>query len=210
LLSHESLADFLAALASPSATPGAGSAVAAMGAMAAALVDTVCGLTIRKGADADSEAQMKAVAARAQAARRQLMALIDEDVQAFEAVMRAYALPREGEPQRAARSVAIQAALRTATEVPLVCARACGEVTELSRIVARRGHLNAAGEAAVAGLAARAALHGAALTVRLNAGSLKDRSFADGRLTELEQILERYDAPGIGTVVGAAAPAGHE
>ncbi len=198
LISHESLSDFLTALARPSATPGAGSVVALMGAMAAALVDMVCGLTINKATDADGELQLRAVAVRAEAARRQLTALIDEDVQAFEAVMRAYGLPREGESQRAARSLAIQSALQTATLVPLACARACGEVTELSRIAAERGHVNAAGEAAVAGLAARAALHGAALTVRLNAGSLKDRAFADGKLTELEQLLQRYDAVAAG------------
>jgi methenyltetrahydrofolate cyclohydrolase len=174
LIGHESVSDFLAALARPSATPAAGSVVAIMGAMGAALVDMVCALTISKGAAVGLEAQLQAVAARAQAARARLTALADQDVEAFEAVMRAYALPRDSEPARAARSLAIQAALRSATEVPLVCARACGEVTELSRIVAQQGHVNAAGEAAVAGLAARAALHGAALTVRLNAGSLKD------------------------------------
>jgi formiminotetrahydrofolate cyclodeaminase len=128
---------------------------------------------------------------RAQRLRAQLMGLMDEDAAAFDAVMRAYALPKSGEAERAARSQAIQAALHTATLAPLACARACGEVLELARFAAAKGHTNAAGEAGVAALTSHAALRCAALNVRINAGSIRDAGFVHTTLAELDQIVRR-------------------
>jgi methenyltetrahydrofolate cyclohydrolase len=116
---------------------------------------------------------------------------MDEDITAFDAVMRAYALPKNGESERQARSQAIQAAMHGATLVPLACARACGEVLELARFVAGKGHSNAAGEAGVAALTAHAALRCAALNVRINVGSIRDAGFVQGTLAELDQIVRR-------------------
>ena len=188
LLEGASVTAFLDALASPAATPGGGSATALGGAVAAALVSMVCGLTQGGSEAAAVREEMAALGRRAQSARERLRALIDEDMRAFDAVMRAYALPRADEAQRSARSRAIQAALREATLVPLQCARLCGEVVELSGLALRKGHVNAVGEAGVAALVARAALRGAALNVRLNAGSIKDAAFVESTLEQLEEI----------------------
>ena len=188
-----SLTSFLDTLANPTATPGGGSTAAAMGAMAAALVCMVCSLTLDKKRPPELENEIGELLLQAQAARQRLTLMIDGDVKAYGAVMSAYALPRGSEAERTQRSEAIQRALAAATLAPLECARACGEVMDLSRIAAEKGNVNAAGEAALATLAAHAALRGAALNVYINTGSMRDRSFVDGTLAELNDIVRGRD-----------------
>jgi methenyltetrahydrofolate cyclohydrolase len=192
VIQDTSVRRFLDSLADRSATPGGGSATALLGAIGAALVSMVCQLTLEKDGSGELKPQMQAVLERARVAQERLTLLLDEDVRAFSAVMAAYALPRANAEETRARSEAIQAALHAATLVPLACARESGEVMELSRIAAEKGHLHAIGEAGVAALAAHAALRGAALNVSLNAGSIKDQKFVETTLSELEQIVRRY------------------
>jgi methenyltetrahydrofolate cyclohydrolase len=193
MISEGSVESFLDVLASPSATPGGGSTAAVMGAMAAALVCMVCSMTLGKKGLLEVEDTMKEVLLQAQAARQRLTLMIEDDVRAYGAVMNAYALPRGSDAERVHRGEAIQQALAEATLAPLACARACGEVMDLSRIVAEKDNINAAGEAAVATLAAHAALRGAALNVHINTGSMRDRSFVDSRLAELRDIVRGRD-----------------
>ena len=188
-IADQSVGEFLDALAGSAATPGGGSATALMGAMAAALVSMVCALSIEREASSAVREQLQAAHARAEVLRRELHSMIDQDVAAFGAVMRAYALPKSGDAERIARGTGIQLALRQATLAPLACARACAEVMELARLVAAKGHANAAGEAGVAALASQAALRCAALNVRINAGSIRDTSFVQSTLGELDRIV---------------------
>ncbi len=193
MISEASVESFLNGLASPSATPGGGSTAAIMGAMGAALVSMVCGLTLGKKGYVEAEEQIKEVLKRAHGLRQRLMAMIEDDLRAYGKVMGAYALPRGTEAERVNRTEAIQEAMTEATLAPLACARVCGEVMELARIVAEKGNLNAAGEAGVAALAAHAALRGAALNVYINTGSIQDRSFVDRTLAELDTIVRGRD-----------------
>jgi formiminotetrahydrofolate cyclodeaminase len=188
-VADESIGEFLESLAGSEATPGGGSVTALVGAMAAALASMVCGLSAGRAGTPAARAELQSTLARAQALRRRLCAMVDEDMAAFQAVMRAYALPKAAEAERATRSAAIQAALQEATLAPLACARACAEVLQLARIAAEKGHPNAAGEAGVAVLTAQAALRCAALNVRINAGSIRDTAFVQRTLGELEQIV---------------------
>jgi methenyltetrahydrofolate cyclohydrolase len=191
VITDKSIGEVLEALAAPNATPGGGSATALIAAVAASLVSMVCRLSIDRQETAAAGDELAAAQLRAQGLRQRLIGLMDEDITAFDAVMRAYALPKNGDSERHARSQAIQAAMHTATLVPLACARACGEVLELARFVAGRGHSNAAGEAGVAALAAHAALRCAALNVRINVGSIRDAGFVQNTLAELDQIVRR-------------------
>ena len=191
MIADQSIGDFLDALSAANATPGGGSVTALLAALSAALVSMVCRLSLDRQETVAVRDEMAGALARTQGLRTQLMELMDEDVAAFDAVMRAYALPKNGEAERQARSQAIQAALHAATLAPLECARACGEVLELARFAAGGGHSNAAGEAGVAALTAHAALRCAALNVRINAGSIRDAGFVQNTLAELEQIMRR-------------------
>ena len=186
--------EFLDALASQAATPGGGGAAAIIGAMGAALVSMVCNLTIGKKKYADVEADMKDVLGKAEALRHRLTAMIEDDAKAFDAVMGAYGMAKETDQQKATRDKAIQAALKLATDVPLACARAAREVIDLAAIAADKGNLNVISDAGVGVLAAYAALRSAALNVFTNARMINDKTFAEAKLKELNQLLAGAEA----------------
>ena len=108
---------------------------------------------------------------------RELEALIDQDTDAYDAVVGAYRLPKATDAEKAARSVAIQTALRGATETPLTVMRHCHETLRLSAAVGRLGNQNAASDVQVAVAMLRAGLSGAAANVEINLGSLKDEAY---------------------------------
>jgi methenyltetrahydrofolate cyclohydrolase len=110
-IEHRPLGVFLEELASEKPTPGGGSAAAIMGAMAAALVSMVCNLTLGKVSYQEVEEDMRAVLFRAEQLRRELTVMIEQDVKAFEEVMRAYARARQTAEEAALRATAIQKAL---------------------------------------------------------------------------------------------------
>ena len=186
---NDTIAHFLDGLASSAATPGGGGAAAISGAMGAALVSMVCNLTIGKKKYVEVEAELKEVLAKSEDLRGVLTGMIAEDVTAFDAVMGAYALPKGTDEEKAGRAGKIQEALRTATDVPLACCRACRAVIDLAAIAADKGNLNVISDAGVAVLSAHAGLRSAALNVYINAKGLEDRAFADARLRELETLL---------------------
>jgi len=181
--------EFLDALASQAATPGGGGAAAIIGAMGAALVSMVCNLTIGKKKYAEVEADMKDVLGKTEALRRRLTGMIEDDAKAFDAVMGAYGMAKETDQQKAARDQAIQAALRQATDVPMRCCHAAREVIDLAAIAADKGNLNVISDAGVGVLAAYAALRSAALNVFTNARMINDKTFAEAKLKELNQLL---------------------
>ena len=187
---NSTIAKFLDELASEQPTPGGGGAAAIMGAVGAALVSMVANLTIGKKNYEAFDEELKQARAKAEALRAELTAAINEDVDAFNAVMGAYGLPREGDEQKAARAAAIQAALKQATDAPLRAVKACHEVIKLSAVVAEKGNVNVISDAGVAVLAANAGLRSAALNVYINAKSIKDREFAEIRLGEVNALTD--------------------
>ena len=193
MLKDTSIELFLDDLASRKPTPSGGSAAAVMGAMGAALVSMVCNLTIGRTQYRDSEEKLKSVLTKAEELRRDLIKMIEEDMQAFDGVMRAYRMPRLTKDETATRAQVIQTALKTATLVPMRCCRACGEVIILGRVVGDKGNRNVVSDAGVATVAAYAALRSAALNVFTNAKVITDRIFAEKQLVELEQLLSEAD-----------------
>ena len=191
MVKDNSIELFLDDLASRKPTPSGGSAAAVMGAMGAALVSMVCNLTIGKTQYRDFEEEFKSVLTKAEELRRDLTKMIEEDVQAFDAVMRAYGMPRLTKDETATRAQAIQTALKTATLVPMRCCRACREVITLGSVVTEKGNRNVISDAGVAAVAAYAALRSAALNVFTNARAITDRIFAEDQLAELEQLLSQ-------------------
>jgi formiminotetrahydrofolate cyclodeaminase len=192
-IKDQSIQSFLDELASKSATPGGGSVSALLGAQSAALTSMVCNLTIGKPKYAEVDAEMQALLQKSEALREKLTGLIKADVDVFNRLMAAYGLPKETDEEKLARTEAIQTVLKTATEVPLNCARACAEAIELSRCAANKGNLGVISDAGAAVMAGYGGLKSAALNVYINTGSLKDRQFAEAKLAELETIIKDVD-----------------
>jgi formiminotetrahydrofolate cyclodeaminase len=190
MTTHSSVEKFLDDLASGTPTPGGGSAAAIMGAMGAALVSMVCNVTLGKKGHEAVAAEMQSVRAESERLRAHLTALVAADVAAFDGLMAAYRLPKSSDAEKAQRAAAIQISLRSATETPLDCARACAAVITLSKRAGEHGYAGVISDAGVGVLAANTALRSAALNVYINAPSLQDRVFAQQAIEELEQMLE--------------------
>ncbi len=192
-IKDKSIQQFLDELASKQATPGGGSAAAVMGAESAALISMVCNLTIGKPQYVEVEVEMKSLLERSETLREKLIGMIKADIDVFDKLMATYGLPKQSEEEKASRSTKIQTVLKEATLVPLECAKACAETIELSRIAAEKGNISVVSDAGVAVMAGYSALKSAALNVYINAGSIKDKAFADAKLSELELILNNAD-----------------
>jgi formiminotetrahydrofolate cyclodeaminase len=190
MITQRSVETFLDDLAGSSPTPGGGSAAAIMGAMGAALVSMVCNVTLGKKGLESVEPEMQAVRGESERLRARLTAMVADDVAAFDGLMAAYRLPKNSDDTKAARAEAIQVSLRSATETPLACARACAEVIDLSKRAAEHGYTMVISDAGVGVLAANTALRSAALNVYINAPALKDRAFAQSAVDEIEKLLE--------------------
>ena len=189
MFQEQQLQTFLDQLASKASTPGGGSAAAIMGAMGAALISMVANLTVGKQKYQDVEEEMQGFLQQSEEMRARLTGMIQADVDVFDKVMAAYGMARETEAEKTARSEAIQAALKEATDVPLACAQLCADVIELCRPVAEKGNLNVISDAGVAVLAAHAALRSAALNVYINIGGIRDQEFVQDRRNKLEFVL---------------------
>ena len=189
MFQEQQLQTFLDQLASKASTPGGGSAAAIMGAMGAALVSMVANLTVGKQKYQDVEEEMQDFLERSEDMRSRLTGMIQADIDVFDKVMAAYGMARETETEKTARSEAIQAALKEATDVPLACAQLCADVIELCRPVAEKGNLNVISDAGVAALAAHAALRSAALNGYINIGGIRDEEFVRDRRDKLEFVL---------------------
>ncbi|MBF1554614.1 MAG: glutamate formimidoyltransferase [Prevotella pleuritidis] len=174
-----------------SPAPGGGTIAAYMGALAAALGTMVANLSSHKrGWDAQWE-KFSRWADRGQEQIAELLELVDEDTEAFNRIMSAFALPKQTAEDKAARSKAIQEATLYATQVPLHTMQAAYCTFDICRAMAEEGNPNSVSDAGVGALAARAAVLGAGLNVKINAGGLKDRETADRLIAEANQLIAK-------------------
>ena len=189
-----SVSEFLNALASPTPTPGGGTAAAFAGAMGASLLAMVAGLTkTRTGADAERLPLVLAGSALTPL-RRRLASLADEDSAAFDEVMAAYRLPKASDEQKAARLRAIETGLTHASTVPLDTLRACADALEQAEAVARCGSVSAACDVSVAVGLLEAAAAGADANVRINLDGLRDDGVAARFRADTERLTSRAHA----------------
>ncbi len=180
---------FLDELASPTPTPGGGSAAAYAAAMGASLVAMVAGLTVGKKKYAEVEAEMQAVRVMAEKLRLELTQAVEDDAAAFEALMGAFRLPKEAE----ARTAAIHSASLNAAHVPLHVANGAVSVMELAAKCVKDGNINAISDAASGAAMARAALTAAGYNVRINLQSLDDPTGGKKMLEELKSLEKKAD-----------------
>ena len=174
-----------------SPAPGGGTISAYMGALGAALGTMVANLSSHKAGWDDRWKEFSDWADRGQALMRELLHLVDEDTEAFNRIMAAFGMPKKTDEEKAARSAAIQAATLYATQVPLHTMQASYEAFSICRAMAEEGNPNSVSDAGVGALAARAAVLGAGLNVKINAGSLKDRAVADKLIAEANPLIEK-------------------
>lgn len=181
---------FLAELASSAPTPGGGGAAALCGALGIALGNMVGNLTQGKKKYADVQEDIAELNAKAEALRAGFVALVDADAEAFAPLSRAYSIPKD-DP---ARDEIMEPALLKAAEAPLEIMRKCAEALELISGYAAKGSALAISDAGCAAALCGAAMEAAALNVKINTKSMKNRAVADNINVEMNELLQKYFA----------------
>ncbi len=191
MIRDESLEAFLESVASSSPTPGGGSVAAAAGATGAALIAMVARLTAgREGFEALDE-RMREIAGETDEARSVLLDLADRDAHAFDAVMEAFKMPKATDPEKSARSAAIQTAFEGAAAVPLEVAHLSAGLLAMAVEVIETGNPDAASDGLSAGATLFASVLCALANVEINAGSLKDATSAEALREEASALSAR-------------------
>lgn len=174
-----------------SPAPGGGTIAAYMGALGAALGTMVANLSAHKAGWDERWEEFSDWAAMGQDMMRQLLRLVDEDTEAFNKIMAAFGLPKKTDEEKAVRTQAIQEATLHATEVPLHTMKAAMQTFIISRAMAKEGNPASVSDAGVGALAARAAVLGAGLNVKINAAQLHDRTIADRLIAEADSLIKK-------------------
>ncbi|HRH66902.1 MAG TPA: glutamate formimidoyltransferase [Bacteroidia bacterium] len=186
-----SLTDFANETASESPAPGGGSIAAYTGALGVSLGTMVANLSShKKGWDTKWE-EFSDWAGKGQAIKSELLKLVDEDTRAFNQIMNAFGLPKSNDEEKKARSEAIEAATRNATEVPYKIMELSFASMTVLKAMAENGNPNSVTDAGVGALCARSAVIGAFLNVRINSGGLKDKAFVESILEAGQKLVEQ-------------------
>ena len=171
-------------------TPGGGSIAACAGALGMSMACMAANFTIGKKKFAEVEDEVKAHLKTCLEARDELMVLVDEDVQAYGDVSKAYGMPRAAPEEKVARTGAIQKALVTAMAAPLRVVRACRTALGAMVKLVALANPNLISDVGVAALLAESALRAAKLNVEINLKFLKDEALVDATRKEIGEAAK--------------------
>jgi glutamate formiminotransferase/formiminotetrahydrofolate cyclodeaminase len=197
-LASLSLNDFADETASESPAPGGGSIAAYAGALGVSLATMVANLSSHKKGWDHRWQSFSIWAEKGQAFKAELLRLVDADTRAFNGIMEAFALPKGTDQEKSIRNEAIQAATKTAIDVPFQVMEVAASGMELIRAMAIDGNPNSVSDAGVGALCARTAVLGAFMNVRINAKDYLDKNYVDdilsrGKLLEEKTITEEQE-----------------
>lgn len=176
--------------ASESPAPGGGSISAYMGALGASLATMVANLSSHKPGWDERWEEFSDWAEKGQKIKDELLALVDEDTNAFNKIMNAFGLPKNSDQEKAIRTQAIQEATKYATEIPFNTMEKALASFDVIKAMATTGNPNSVTDAGVGALCARSAVMGAFLNVKINASGLKDKDYVAeiiGKAEAMEQ-----------------------
>ena len=179
---------FLEELASNSPTPGGGGASSLAGAVGVALASMVANLTTGKKKYAQYQQDIDVILWRAEELRKTLVQQIDDDAAAFEPLAKAYAIPKDA-PER--ESV-MEECLRAAAAPPFRILGLCGEALDLLAEFAEKGSAIVISDAACGAAFCRSAMQGAAVNVRINTKTMRDRGYAEALEKKAGELLAHY------------------
>lgn len=174
-IAEQRFADFLAALAARSPTPGGGAAAGAVGAVAASLAEMVVAYSLGKKDLANHAPTLEAARAALARARSLFTTLADEDAQAYALFSELSRLPA-ADPRRAAE---LPAAVDACTAAPLAMLAAAADLSALCRDLAPITNRHLRSDLAIAAVLADAAARASRWNVLVNIPSLDEPARMD-------------------------------
>ncbi len=191
------LVEFLEELGSASPAPGGGTAAALAGALAGSLCSMVSALTLGRERFRDAWQEMEATGESSRNLTAKLVDLMDQDAEAYDAVMAAIKMPKTTDAEKTLRDNQLQAALKKACNVPLETVETVAKVARVMETVLFKGNPNAITDAGSAGRLAWAAAHAAAYNVEVNLKAVKDPDFVEETRKKLQFELAQVEASAI-------------
>jgi glutamate formiminotransferase/formiminotetrahydrofolate cyclodeaminase len=153
----------------------------------------VANLSAHKRGWDDRWEEFSRVAEEGQQVMNELLALVDEDTAAFNKIMAVFAMPKTTPEEKAARAEAMEAATLYATQVPLRTMQTAMRAFPVLKAMAQKGNPASASDAGVGALAARAAVRGADMNVRINAAGLKNRDRAEALIAQAAELVRQAE-----------------
>ena len=187
------LKEFVDETAGESPAPGGGSISAYVGTLGVALGTMVANLSANKRGWDDKWKYYSDWAVKGQKYKETLLALVDEDTNAFNKIIEAFRLPKSNLQEKEMRAKAIEDATKYATEVPFKVMETAQQSMEVMLEMAKNGLQNSLSDAGVGALCAKTAVHGAYFNVRINAKDIKDKAFAEEILSKAKQIFNEAE-----------------
>jgi len=186
-----SLINFAEETAGESMAPGGGSISAYVGVLGVSLGTMVANLSAHKSGWDDKWEEFSEWAEKGQAYKNKLLALVDEDTNAFNKIIDGFRMPKSTESEKQSRAEAIEEATKYATEIPFQVMETAYQSMEVMYEMAKIGLQNSLSDAGVGALCARTAVYGAYFNVRINAKDIKDRTFADDILDSAKSVFDK-------------------
>ena len=192
-LLNMNLREFANETASESPAPGGGSISAYVGSLGISLAAMVANLSSHKRGWDDRWEEFSNWAEQAQLLKDQLLKLVDEDTNSFNAIMNAMRLPKGTTNEKNIRSKAIQDATHYAIEVPFKVMETSMETYPIIKAMSKIGNPNSVTDAGVGALCVRAAVHGAFLNVKINTSGLNDKKYVTTVLKKGKIMIQKAD-----------------
>ena len=190
-LVSKNLIDFSELTASESPAPGGGSISAYVGALGVALGTMVANLSAHKrGWDHKWEEYSKH-AEKGQELLNKLLSLVDEDTNAFDAIIQAMRLPKSSEQDQENRRIAIEKATKNAIEVPYRILKLAYSSMNILKQMANKGLSSSISDVGVGVACARTAVLGAYLNVKINCKDLNDKKYTDKILADSKKVKDQ-------------------
>ncbi len=188
-LVEKKVSDFVDAVASDAPAPGGGSVAALSAALGAGLLCMAIRISVKK----EPNASLSEMLSQLEKDKDRLMQLVDEDTEAFNHVMAAFAMPKNSDEEKNKRAVSVQAAFKHAASVPLETMQCSLRVLEAGQTVAASCRPNVASDVGTGIQMAYAGVQGAGYNVKINLGALKDEAFKANVIEKSQKLTQDAD-----------------
>ena len=188
MIAKAEIAQYIENLGAKTSSPGGGAVAAVTGAQSIGLIEMVCQFTPENENENKSETAIASMVQRTKILAPKMLALGDDDVVCFEALMASYKLPKSTTSEKSKRTQSIQVCLAAAATVPLNIIKIINGVIPDIQYLADYGNPNLITDVAIAASLGQSALTSSQLNVLINLKQIRDQTFRVQALGVLDSI----------------------
>lgn len=190
MIAKAEIGQYIENLGAKTSSPGGGAAAAVTGAQSIGLIEMVCQFSSEYEYEYENENEtaIATIIQRTQSLAPKMLALGDDDVVCFEALMASYKLPKSTDSEKSKRSQSIQVCLAAAATVPLNIIKIINGVIPDIQYLADYGNSNLITDVAIAASLGQSALTSSQLNVLINLKQIRDQTFRVQALEVLDSI----------------------